>query len=243
MRRTLLVTLAALAALLLTFAVSASAADPSVQLSASMSPTNGGSLAAPKNAKFKTQFTLNADPRVTVDEITYFLPQNLRLDGTGFSTCTVAQINANGVRSCAPTSQVGKGSATLLLGPLPLTRIAFKIKVFVAAANVVSLALQSDAFSLATRGIISTAGGTFGQKIVIDVPAPLQQPQTGVYSYLTAMTLEAGAANPDETAFFASLTGCPEDHLHRFGVRLGFVPNPNPPAVASADAVSSSKCS
>jgi hypothetical protein len=207
-----------------------------------MSPTNGGSLAAPKNAKFKTQFTLNADPRVTVDEITYFLPQNLRLDGTGFSTCTVAQINANGVRSCAPTSQVGKGSATLLVGT-SLTRIDFKIKVFVAAANEVSLALQSDAFSLAMRGIISTAGGILGQKIVIDVPAPLQQPLMGVYSYLTAMTLEAGAANPDETAFFASLTGCPEDRLHRFGVRLGFVPNPNPPAVATADAVSSSKCS
>jgi hypothetical protein len=222
---------------------------PQVTLTGTITPTKGGTKKKPKNATLTATFNVNKESRSTVSRITYLLPKNAKVSGKGFRFCPASQINNNGVGSCPKGSQVGTGSATALLGPQQ-TPIQFSIKVFAGSANEIALALSGSVPAPAFRGIISNAGGSFGQKITVDVPATVQQPIKGLYSYITSVTAKLGGVKGStgkgkkkKTTYFVAVTGCPSgDKSHHYGVNLDLTANPNPPQTGQITAQDTSAC-
>jgi hypothetical protein len=228
---------------------------------ASVTP-KGGTKKKPKNATVKVGFTVNRESNSTADQIIFNLPANVRLSGKGFKYCPATKINqpgaGGGVKSCPKGSKVGTGSAVAYAGN---TRIDYAITIFAASKNEIALNLAGNVTVPALRGIISAAGAPYGQKITIEIPPQVQRPIAGLYSAITETHATIGPATGKVTATkkvrrngklvkkkykktvpFVGLTGCPKDGTHDLGVRLHFVPNPNPPAQDFAEAKTSGPC-
>jgi hypothetical protein len=229
---------------------------------AKITPTSGGSKKKPKNATANVSFTVNRESNSTADQIVFNLPANLVLSGKGLKYCPASKINSpgadGGVKNCPAKSKVGTGSAVAYAGN---TRIDYTITIFAGSKNEIAMNLAGNVTVPALRGVISAAGAPYGQKITIDIPPQVQRPIAGLYSAITEVKAKLGPATGKVTAtkkvrvkgklkkkkfkktvFFASLTGCPKDKTHDFGVRLHFVPNPNPPQQGNVEARTTGPC-
>jgi hypothetical protein len=216
-----------------------------VQMTGKVTPTKAGTKKKPKRSTLSFNVTVNKEARVTAREIVLFTPRNVKLNFTGFRFCPASQIAAEGVASCKKGSQLGTGAATAVLGPrqLPLN---FSVRIFAGSKNELSLYLaqQGGTVTAALRGIISSAGAPFGQKVTIAVPNDLQQPAPGLFSSITGISGKVGgtASRKGKRYNAVSSNGCPRDRVHRFGVRLTFAPNPTAPSQATAEANAQSPC-
>jgi hypothetical protein len=233
---------------------------------ARVNPASGGTPKKPRNATLYTSFTVNRESNVTADQIVFLLPQHIRLSGRGFKYCPATKINAEGTKSCPDGSKVGTGSAVAYAGS---TRIDYAITIYAGSPTEIAMNLAGNVSVPALRGIISDGGETdaggglrFGKKITIDIPKQVQQPIGGLYSAITEVKAKLGPASGKvwarkwvrrngkrvrvryrKTVYFASLTGCPKtDKTHDYGVRLRYVPNPNPPVQGSSEAYIEGAC-
>jgi hypothetical protein len=230
---------------------------------AKVTPASGGTKKKPKNATVNVAFTVNRESNSTADQIVFNLPANIKLSGKGFKYCPATKINSpgadGGVKNCPVKSKVGTGTAVAYAGN---TRIDYAITIFAGSANEIAMNLAGNVTVPALRGIISAAGAPYGQKITIDIPKQVQQPIGNLYSAITSVSAKIGPATGKVTAtkkvrrngklvkkkykktvYFAGLTGCPTDKSHDLGVRLRFVPNPNPPAQGGVEAKVTGPCS
>lgn len=173
----------ALAAAPAAFAVNA---DQSIQIA--VNPSKAGTKKKPKINKLTvTTITTPHDNTAfaTTRAIIYF-DKNFHFNGKYFKTCSKATIEQKGPSACPKGSKVGKGSAQgLALGQTEnLTIQAFngpggnKIELY----TVGSQPLQINSV---IEGTLHKASGLYGQKLVVPIPANLQQPISGVYATLT----------------------------------------------------------
>ena len=234
---------------------------------AKLTPASGGTAKKPKNGSANVSFTVNRDANVTADQIVFLLPKNFKLSGDGFKYCPASKINNGGTIDDCPTgSKVGSGSAVAYAGS---TRIDYVISIFAASKNSIMMYLDGNVTVPALEGIISKAGSTdagggltFGQKITIDIPEQVQKPIPGLYSAITEVKAKLGPATGKKKVtkkvrvrgklvkkrvtvktFFAGVNGCPsDDKTHDFGVRLRYVPNPNPPSQGGSEAYVEGSC-
>src|SRR4051812_36603449 len=164
----------------------------SVNVTGGVSPSKGGTKKKPKNGKLALKFDANAESRTTVSTITFYVPKDLKLSGTGFKTCTADQINAGGPSdaNCPKGSKLGSGTASALLGPKQ-SPLAFTTQVYAAGKNAIALYLQGtggNSVNVAFPGPISKASGPYGQKITVNIPTAVQQPVPGLFSYITSVS-------------------------------------------------------
>jgi hypothetical protein len=233
---------------------------PNVTFEGEVTPAKGGTKKKPKKASLRVAFTVNKESRVTADQIVFFLPANTIVSGTGFRYCTSTQIATNGVASCPKGSQVGKGTATAVLGPNQ-TPVSFNLTAFFGSKNALTIYLEQVGGSIKVplNSPITKAGAPFGQQITTNIPEGVSQPAPRFYSQITGVEFTLNASTSKKVKVkkkgskkkrtvtkrynAVNLTGCPSDRTHDSAVRLRFIPNPNPPQQASAQQGDTQACS
>lgn len=255
MRKLALIGLTLTALLAVTGVALAQYALPVINFTGVVTPAKGGTKKKPKNAKLRVAFTVNKESHKTLSSITYFVPANVKLSGTGFRYCPSTKINASGEASCPKGSKIGSGTATAVLGPQQ-TPLNFTVNVYAGSKNEIAIALKG-AVNIAFRAPITSAGTPYGQKIAVAIPASVQSPAPGLYSYVTGVNTTIGGKfvktvtkkvhgkkrKVKQTYFFDSLTGCPKDGTHHLGVQLGYAANDAGPAGTSPVVQGTSDCS
>jgi hypothetical protein len=237
LRKYLIAVIAALAALAMATVAVAQSGD--VSATTTVSPTKSGTKKKPKSIKITT-FVQNNVPNTTAAKIEIDFPKTVKISGKGLTSCKLAAIQANGPGACPAKSKAGTGLSHAVVGPdrIPLN---FDVTAFVGGKNLVIFYIkqQGGTVSKALSGQISKGSGGFAQKLVITIPPDLQQPAPGLYAALTdlrsTLSLKKG-----KNALISSV-GC-KKKKHKFGAKLTFAPNPNPPAKPSASGTSTATC-
>ena len=196
----------------------------------------------PKNATVNVGFNINPESRTTIDSITFTLPKDIRLDGTGFRTCAADAINASGPSVCRKGSQVGTGTAQAVLGGPNPSPLNFTVTIYAGGRKSLTLFLETALFNIAIPATI------VGQKVIVPIPERVYRPVGGLYAYVTSVNAKLGPAKvrtrkgrKRKTRYFASLRGC-SSKTHAFSVTVTTRPNPNPPPVPSLTASATSPC-
>ena len=222
---------------------------PPATFDASVTPTNAGTTKKPKASKIRLALTVPKEARLTADQLTFHLPQHVRVSGKGFKYCPSTTLDTTkNPNKCPKGSKVGTGTATAAFGP-NLTPINFNVTLFAGSKNELGVWLQATNLPIAKalRGIISKSGSPYNQKLTIDIPRELQQ-QLGAWVYLTGLNATVGATRTTRVKGkrrvyrLISTVGCPADKLHRFEARTRFVANPNPPPMGEAVKTDTSAC-
>lgn len=241
MRRTLSVVVA----LVVAFAVAAVAVaqvGPVVTPEFKVTPAKAGTKKKPANALVYTKGTLEGEPTYTLRRLEYTIPPTIKIDGTGFKTCSVEFIADQGDTDCPKGSKVGTGSATAFLGP-DRTPLNFDVDIYAAGPKALSVYLQTSLFNIPLPAVIS------GGVVSIDLPERVQQPVNGLYAYVTTLAtslgkqpgIPASTRFKGKTRFFAASTGC-KGGRHAGKVEVFLAPNPDPPPVDSVEVGATSRC-
>ena len=222
---------------------------PAATFDAGVTPTNAGTKKKPKNSKIRLSLRVPKEARLTADQLTFHLPQHVRVSGKGFKYCPSTTLDTTkNPNKCPKGSKVGSGTATAAFGP-SLQQIDFNVTLFAGSRNELGVWLQSTNLPIqkALRGIISRSGSPYYQKLTIDIPRELQQ-HLGAWVYLTGLDATVGATRTKRVKGkrrvyrLITTVGCPSDKLHRFEARARFVANPNPPAMGEAVKTDGSAC-
>ena len=248
MRKTLIAALTALTALALA-AVALAQTPPSIEVKATISPSKAGTKTTPKSEKINLQIDNNRDSKTSASKIEISVAKTLKLSTKGLKTCSVSKLDAQGKAACPTGSVAGLGTAEALLNPTSANpaSLKFNVTTFVAGKNLLAFYLEQQGtdsgVQQALPAKITTISGNkaYGQKITINIPANLQQPAPGVYSALIQIKNSLGLKS-GKNALIKSI-GCPKTREHPIGVKVSYVPNPNPPAASSASSVDGAPCS
>jgi hypothetical protein len=212
----------------------AQTAAPSIDVTASVSPTKAGTTSKPKSEKFTLSVKNNPASKTTAKSIAITFPSTLKLSTKGLDQCTASDdALINDVNVCKK-SIAGKGSARALLNPFATTPAPLSFKVTpVVGKNELIFVLTGSANAV-LHGKIS------GKKLTIAITANLQQPVPNTYSALNDLTTTLSKTK-GSNALITS-TGC-KVKKHKVSVTVGYAPNPNAPAKPSATNTADAKCS
>lgn len=213
---------------------------PVLAATGKITPAKGGTKKKPKNALVNAVFTVNRESNSTLRRIEYTIPNNVKLNGTGFKTCSEATIGGSGESACNPKARVGTGAATAFLGSGPnASKLEFSVNVYVAGKQSLVLALKNSLV-----GTVPIPATISGQTVSFDIPTRVQNPTggpNGPFSYVTSVTanlgkqpgisasVKTGKGKKRKTRYFASLRGC-TGGVHTGAVKAFLANNPNPPA-------------
>ena len=225
------------AALALSFAGVAHAQTPapSIEATASVSPTKAGTKSKPKSEKLKLSVTNNRESKTTAAKITITMPSTLKASTSGLDVCKASDDELIASVNVCKKSIAGKGSAHALVNPFAASpaQVEFKVTPIVGNKQILFV-LNSPIAQAVLHGKIS------GSKLTIAITPELQQPAPGTFSALLDLTTEL--SKKKGTKALISSVGC-KSKKHDIGVSVGYVPNPNPPAQSSASGTASAKCS
>jgi hypothetical protein len=226
------------AALVLGAAGIAQAQSPTSSVKVTLSPSKAGTKATPKASTLKLTVT-NTLTKQTAATLKITGPSQLTLTTKDFKKCSAAKLVASGPTACPSGSQVGPKAIAHALAnvnsatPLP---VAFEVTPFATGAKTLGFYLKlqgGDIYGLAV-GTIS------GHGLTVKIPAtPAQQYPQGVYNGLVDLTANLWAKSGKSVA---KLTGCPTSKKLTFKNTIGFVANPNAPAIPSSTATSTVAC-
>ena len=241
-------------------ALAQTSAPAVVTVTSKVTPTSGGSAKKPVNAATDILFEVNSDSNSTLAGIDYGIPSSLKISGAGFPKCSAETVNNKGEAACPKGSKVGVGTSTALLGPgkAPIT---FTTGVYTNGANGLTLALKQD------NGSVQVAfdGKIANNHITLSIPTNVQQPVSGLYSYVTSTRAVLGPATGSKTVkkkvtvkkngkkkkvtkkikvktFLVSRVGC-NGGKDDVTVSLPLSPNPDPPAQNPISGSTSTPCS
>lgn len=223
--------------------VAAAQTVPTITPEFRVSPARAGTKAKPRNALVYTKGTISEDANATLRRLEYTIPPTIRIDGTGFPTCSADFVNANGDDDCPPRAKVGTGSATALLGPNK-DELDFDVEVYAAGPKALTMYLQTNLFNIALPGTI------VGRVVGFDIPERVQQPVPNLYAYVTSVTAALGKqpgvpasvrTRSGRQRFFAATTGC-RNGRHAGSVEAFLAANPAPPPVPSVRVSATSRC-
>ncbi len=208
-----------------------------------VTPARAGTKAKPRNALVYTKGTLAGDGDYTLSRLEYTIPRGIRIDGTGFPTCSVDFINSSGDDSCPKGSKVGTGAATAILSGAR-TELLFDVEVYAAGPKALTIYLQNNTLNVAIPGDIN------GRVVGFDIPPTVQQPVPGLYAYVTSVTAALGKQKGVSGAFtkngkkrfFASTIGC-KNGRHAGSVKAFLAANPDPPPVPFVSVSARDRCS
>ena len=208
---------------------------PSIEATASVSPTKAGTKSKPKSEKLKLSVTNNRESKTTAAKITITMPSTLKASTSGLDVCKASDDELIASVNVCKKSIAGKGSAHALVNPFAATPAQVEFKVVPVVGNKqILFVLTSPIAQAVLHGKIS------GKKLTITITDELQQPAPGTFSALLDLTTTLSKKKGSKALI--SSVGC-KSKKHAIGVAIGFVPNPNPPAATSASATADAKCS
>jgi len=221
---------------------------PSIDVTATVSPTKAGTKKKPKSEKLNLTINNSRESKTSASQIEISIPKSMKLSTKGLKTCSVAKLDSQGKASCPKGSLAGLGTADALVNPTSPTPapLKFNVSTFVAGKNLLAFYLQQQGTDSGVQQalpakITSVKNKVYGQKLTIKIPANLQQPAPGVYSTLIQIKNSLGLKS-GKHALLTSI-GCPKTREHPIGVKISYVPNPNPPVASSASSADGAPCS
>jgi hypothetical protein len=208
---------------------------PSITATASVAPTAAGTKSKPKSEKLKLAVVNNKDSKTTAAKITITVPKTLKVSTSGLDVCKASDNDLLASTAVCKKSIAGKGTAHALVNPFAANpaQVEFKVTPIVGNKEVLFV-LNSPIAQAVLHGKIS------GSKMAISITPELQQPAPGTYSALLDLTTELSKKKGSKALI--SSVGC-KSKKHKIGVKVDFVPNPNPPAASSASTTADAKCS
>jgi hypothetical protein len=244
LRKSLVAALAAPTALVMATVAFAQNPAPTIDVTTSVSPTKAGTKKKPKSEKVNLTIINSKESKTSASKIQITFPATLKLSTKGLKTCKVSTLDSQGKAACPKAAKAGSGSAEALVNPSSASPapLSFNVTTYVAGKNLLAFYLEQkgtdSGVQQALPAKITKAGK--GQRLTINIPGNLQQPAPGVYSALqqikNSLSLKSG-----KNALVKSV-GC-KKKAHKIGVKITYVPNPNPPAASTASDTSSAKCS
>lgn len=207
---------------------------PSIESSASVSPTKAGTKSKPKAEKLKLSVKNNPESKTTAATIKITFPSTLKISTKGLDQCTASDDDIiNDVNVCKK-SIAGSGTARAVLNPFAPTPgpLSFKV-VPIVGKNEILFALSGSATAV-------LHGKIKGKSMTIEITPQLQQPAPNVYSALNDLGTTIYKKKGKNSLI--SSTGC-KSKKHKIGVEIGYVGNPNPPAASKASKPAEAKCS
>lgn len=248
MRKTLIAAIAALTALAMTAVALAQNPAPSVDVTATVSPTKAGTKKKPKSERINLVINNSKESKTSAGKIEIDMPKTLKMSTKGLKTCSVATLNSQGKAACPTAAKAGTGTSEALVNPTspsPAT-LKFNVTTFVAGKNKLAFYLEEQGNPNGVQQalpatISSKKTKVYAQKLVIAIPANLQQPAPGVFSALVQIKSSLGLKS-GKNALLSSI-GCPKAREHQIGVTITYVDNPNPPAKRSVSSADGAKCS
>ena len=233
MRKSFLV--ASVATLALGMTGVAHAQAPSVDATASVSPTKAGTKSKPKSEKFKLVVKNSEESKATASKITVTFPSTLKMSTSGLTTCKASDTELLADIDTCKSSIAGTGEAHALVNPFAPNRAELEFKVTPIVGNKeILFVLDSNIADAVLHGKIK------GSKMTIEIPKFLQMPAPNTYSAL--LDLSTSLSKKKGSKALISSTGC-KSKKHKVGVKVDFVGNPNPPAATSASDTAEAKCS
>lgn len=207
---------------------------PSVDVTASVAPTKAGTKSKPKSEKLKLKVVNNPESKTTAAKITITLPSTLKVSTSGLNQCTKSDEQLLADVNVCKKAIAGKGEANALVNPFAASPAPLKFKVTpIVGKKELLFVLDSPIADAVLHGKIS------GKKLTIAIPEFLQQPAPGTYSALIDLTAELKKQKGSKALLVS--TGC-KSKKHKIGVKVDFVPNPNPPSASSASGSADAKC-
>jgi hypothetical protein len=209
---------------------------PAIDATVSVSPSKAGTKSKPKNERFKLTVKNNTESRTTASGVEVTLPSTLKLSLRGLDQCEASddELIAN-INECR-SSIAGSGEANAVVNPFAPAPAPLKFKVtpVVGDNNELLFVLDSPIADAVLHGKIK------GRKMTIAITPELQQPAPGTYSALVDLTATLSKKKGKNSLFTSN--GC-KSRAHKVGVRVTYVPNPNPPAATSASDTAEARCS
>jgi len=234
LRKTFLVAGIAALAFSTTGVALAQNAAPSIEASASGTPTKAGTKSKPKAVKFKLKVVNTPASKTTAKSIEVAFPSTIKVSTKGLEQCKASEDELlNDINVCKK-SVAGKGTAKALLNPFATApgNLSFTVTPVV-GKNEVLFVLHGSADAV-------LHGKIKGSKMTIAITPSLQQPLTNVYSALNE--LETTISNTKGKNSLISSVGC-KNKKQTVKVTVGYAPNPSPPAASSASDSVDMKCS
>jgi hypothetical protein len=247
LRKTLIAAVAAFSVLAMATVAFAQNPAPVVTVTAKASPSKAGTKKKPKPESVNLVINNSEESKTSAKKIEITFPKTLKLNTTGLPSCSAAKLNAVGATPCAK-AKAGSGNAVANLNPDNPSKLYFKSTPFVAGKNKLAFYLQqtngengpvNDSGVQQALPATITKAGT-GQKITINIPANLQQPAPGTFSALLKIVSNLGLKSGKHS--LVTSVGCVKK-THKIGVKITYVPNPNPPATPTGSATANAKCS
>jgi hypothetical protein len=240
LRKFLIAAIAALASIALASVAVAQSGD--LTSSTSVSPKKAGTKKKPKAVKIKT-FVQNNVPGTTASTIEIDFPKTVKISGKGLSHCALSAFGKPGGKAnCPAKSKAGTGITHATLGKGGTgTPLNFNVTAYVGGNNSVIFYIEQigGGVTKALPGKISKGSGGFGQKLVISIPPDLQSPVAGLYGNLNDLT--STLYNKKGKKSLITTVGC-KGGKHKFGSKITYAPNPNPPSQPSSSGTSTATC-
>ena len=209
MRKTMALALAGALILSLTTAGLAQAVNSKQSIAVKLAHSKAGTAAKPKSVG-----ALTVDMKVAVDpsdaafatrSATIHFDKNLVFNSAKFASCTEAQVRS-GAPACAKAKIGGGKAAGLAVGQrqdLAVTAFNGPGGKAVLLHVTGSTPLKIDSVIV---GKLAADSGAFGRKLVVTIPANLQQPLTGLYATLTSFLTTVGGTAKGTP--YVALKGC-----------------------------------
>jgi hypothetical protein len=204
-----------------------SAVDPDLIVSASITPTKHGTKSKPKKVKLVVKLTTTpkpGEPAFAADSTVVHLAKELVFNGKAMKSCTQAQVQADDTK-CPKGSRVGQGiAAGVALGLTEnLTVKAYngpggkKLELLVDGQT--PLVIHS-----VIEGLLQKDTGAYGNKLVVAIPANLQQPAPGAYATLMEFDTTINAVSGAKNAPYVGIASCKTKSM-AFGADYHYVPD------------------
>jgi hypothetical protein len=234
LRKSFLVATAATLAISTAGVAYAQTAEPSIDVTASVSPTKAGTKSKPKSEKFTLSVKNDPASKTTAKSIAITFPSTLKLSTKGLDQCTASDDALIDDVNVCKKSIAGKGTARALLNPFATTPAPLTFKVTPLVGKNELIFVLTGSANAVLHGKIS------GKKLTIAITPQLQQPVPNTYSALNDLTTTL-SKKKGSNALITS-TSC-KAKKHKISVTVGYAPNPTAPAKPSATNTADAKCS
>jgi hypothetical protein len=212
----------------------AQTAEPSIDVTASVSPTKAGKTSKPTSAKFTLSVKNDPASKTTAKSIAITFPSTLKLSTKGLDQCTASDDALIDDVNVCKKSIAGKGNARALLNPFATTPAPLTFKVTPLVGKNELIFVLTGSANAVLHGKIS------GKKLTIAITPELQQPVPNTFSALNDLSTTL-SKKKGSNALITS-TGC-KSKKHKVSVTVGYAPNPTAPAKSSATNTADAKCS
>src|SRR3954463_1457176 len=155
--------------------------EPSIDVTAAVSPTKAGTKSKPNPEKFTLAVKNDTSSKTTAKSIKVTFPSTLKLATKGLPQCTKSDDALIADVNVCKSSIAGKGSAHALLNPFAPTPAPLSFKVVPVIGKNQMLFVLSGSASAVLHGKIK------GSTMTIGIPPELKQPVPNTFSPLAAL--------------------------------------------------------